>query len=200
MSEIATIFLATRNAGKIAELRDLLDDVGVRVLTVSDLNVSVPDIDEDADTLEGNARKKSEEIFRVVGIPTLADDTGLEVDELGGLPGVRSARYAGDECDPTRNRQKLLKALKSTQDRSARFRTVVAFTDKNDTRFFEGVCEGKIGLEERGELGFGYDSIFIPAGHERTFAEMTPTEKNRISHRARALMKLRRYMERGVLE
>ncbi|MBT8401789.1 MAG: RdgB/HAM1 family non-canonical purine NTP pyrophosphatase [Rhodothermia bacterium] len=199
--EIQDIFLATRNQGKIAEMRQLLEGVGIRVLTGADLNVPLPEIDEDADSLEGNARKKSEEVFGYVGIPTLADDTGLEVAALGGLPGVKSARYAGDDCDPNRNRRKLLGALKGMEDRSASFRTVVAFTtDQDQTRLFEGVCDGAIGLEERGDGGFGYDSIFIPKGEERTFAEMSPAEKNRISHRARALMKLRRFLEREVYQ
>ncbi len=196
--EISDIFLATRNQGKIAEIRKLLEGAGIRVLTAADLDESLPEIDEDADSLEGNARKKSEVIYQYVGIPTLADDTGLEVVALGGLPGVKSARYAGDECDPKRNRRKLLGALKDIEDRSAHFRTVVAITDNRDTRLFEGVCEGTIGLEERGDGGFGYDSIFIPAGQERTFAEMSTTEKNEISHRAQALMKLRRFLVREV--
>lgn len=198
--EISDIFLATRNEGKIAELRALLGGVGVRVLTVADLNQLLPEIEEDADSLEGNARKKSEVIFRQVGIPTLADDTGLEVAALGGLPGVKSARYAGVECNPDRNRRKLLEALEGIQDRSARFRTVVAFTDEDGSHFFEGVCDGTIGMEERGDGGFGYDSIFIPAGQQRTFAEMSPAEKNEISHRAKALVKVRQFLDREVYQ
>lgn len=195
---VSDIFLATRNEGKIAEMRALLEGLGIRVLTGTDLQESLPEIEEDAGSLEGNARKKSEGIYRHVGIPSLADDTGLEVAALGGLPGVKSARYAGDECDPKRNRRKLLEALRGSQDRSARFRTVVAFTDEADTHFFEGVCEGTIALEERGDGGFGYDSIFIPEGHDNTFAEMSPDEKNEISHRARALMKLRLFLGHEV--
>lgn len=197
---ISDIFLATRNEGKIAEMRALLAGLDIRVLTTTDWHESLPEIVEDADSLEGNARKKSEEIYRHVGIPSLADDTGLEVAALGGLPGVKSARYAGDECDPKRNRRKLLGALEDSRDRSARFRTVVAFTDQVDTYFFEGVCEGTIGIIERGDGGFGYDSIFIPSGQDRTFAEMSPAEKNKISHRAKALAKLRRFLGREVYQ
>ena len=143
---------------------------------------------EDADTLRGNAEKKARALWAHSGLPSLADDTGLEVDALGGAPGVRSARYAGEGADDEANRRKLLAELAGAPGRAARFRTVLAFADGDGVRFFDGVCEGTIATEEAGAGGFGYDALFRPAdGDGRTFAQMTADEKNRISHRGRAL-------------
>ena len=122
-----------------------------------------------------------------LGIPSLADDTGLEVDALGGAPGVHSARFAGPDANDARNRRKLLDALQGHENRNARFRTVVSYVDEDGVRYFEGVCEGRIEQQERGTGGFGYDPLFTPIGETRTFAELEPDEKNALSHRGRAL-------------
>ena len=198
------LVLATRNPGKLAELRARL--AGLPVELVSAAEVGAAEVEEDADTLRGNAEKKARALHAHTGLPALADDTGLEVDALGGAPGVRSARYAGPEADPAANRRTLLAALDSlprtrsggVADRRARFRTVLAFADGSGVRYFDGVCEGTITAREYGEGGFGYDALFRPDEQPvdtnpgqpegaRTFAEMTAEEKNRISHRGRAL-------------
>lgn len=180
------LVLATRNPGKVAELAAALDSLPVSLVSASD--VDAPEVEEDADTLRGNAEKKARALRAHTGLPSLADDTGLEVDALGGAPGVYSSRYAGPHADDEANRRKLLADLAGAPTRTARFRTVLAFTDDEGVRFFDGVCEGVIATEEAGTGGFGYDALFRPAeGDGRTFAEMTGEEKNRISHRGRAV-------------
>ena len=180
------LVLATRNPGKVAELDARLAPLGVDPVSAADLDA--PEVEEDADTLRGNAEKKARALWDHTGLPSLADDTGLEVDALGGAPGVWSARYAGPAADAEANRRKLLAELAGAPDRAARFRTVLAYVDRRGVRFFDGVCEGRIATEEAGAGGFGYDALFRPAdGDGRTFAEMATDEKNRISHRGRAL-------------
>jgi XTP/dITP diphosphohydrolase len=189
-----TIVLATRNPGKLAELRALLAGLPVELVSAAEIS-GAPDVEEDAPTLEGNARKKAEALHAHAALPALADDTGLEVDALGGAPGVRSARFAGPYADPASspgqadaaNRARLLRDLDGAPNRTARFRTVLAFADGADVRFFEGVCEGQITEAERGDGGFGYDALFQPEGELRTFAEMPAEAKNAVSHRGRAL-------------
>lgn len=181
-----TIVLATRNPGKVAELRALLADLPVELVSAAEI-ADAPDVEEDAPTLEGNARKKAEVLHAHTGLSALADDTGLEVDALGGAPGVRSARFAGPEADDAANRARLLRDLEGASDRSARFRTVLAFADGDDIHSFEGICGGQITESERGEGGFGYDALFQPEGETRTFAEMPAEAKNAVSHRGRAL-------------
>jgi XTP/dITP diphosphohydrolase len=182
-----TLLLATRNPGKVRELRALLADLPVTLRTPADLDAP-PEVEEDRPTLEGNARKKACTLHAHTGLPTLADDTGLEVAVLDGRPGVHSARYAGPDADDAANRAKLLRELEGAADRSAQFRTVVAWVDEDGTeRTFEGVCRGRIITEERGTGGFGYDALFVPERKTQTFAELPAAEKNRISHRARAL-------------
>lgn len=181
------LVLATRNSGKVAELAARLDGLGIELVSAADVE-GAPEVEEDADTLRGNAEKKARALYAHTGQPSLADDTGLEVDALDGAPGVRSARFAGDEADPEANRRKLLADLAGAPSRTARFRTVLAYADDAGVQFFDGVCDGLIATEESGTGGFGYDSIFRPAdGDGRTFAEMGTEEKNRISHRGRAL-------------
>ena len=180
------LVLATRNPGKVAELAAHLDGLGVTLVTAA--HMDAPEVEEDADTLEGNAEKKARALWDHAALPALADDTGLEVDALDGAPGVYSARFAGPGADADANRRKLLADLAGAETRAARFRTVLAYADADGVRTFEGVCEGLIATEESGTAGFGYDSVFRPAeGDGRTFAEMTADEKNRISHRGRAL-------------
>ncbi len=193
------LVLATRNPGKLAEIRALLKGLPVRLHALQDIE-GAPEVEEDAPTLDGNARKKAEMIQHHTGRPALADDTGLEVDALGGAPGVRTARFAGEGADDAANRRHLLEKLEGETDRHAQFRTVVAFADGHQTWTVEGVCRGRIIHEERGEGGFGYDAVFVPDGKERTFAELRPSEKNAISHRSRALQefasRLRERLER----
>ena len=180
------LVLATRNPGKVAELAARLDGLGVALVTAASLDA--PEVNEDADTLVGNATKKALALWDHAGLPALADDTGLEVDALGGAPGVRSARFAGPDAAADANRRALLAALATASGRAARFRTVLAYADAGGVRTFDGVCEGAITTEEAGDAGFGYDSVFRPDdGDGRTFAQMTSGEKDRISHRGRAL-------------
>ena len=181
------LVLATRNPGKVAELQARLGPLRVDLVSAADLGA--PEVVEDADTLRGNADKKARALARHTGLPALADDTGLEVDALGGAPGVYSARFAGPDADDVANRHKLIADLDGVADRAARFRTVLVFVDRDGQALaFDGVCEGVITEGEVGDGGFGYDALFRPAdGDGRTFAQMSTAEKNRISHRGRAL-------------
>lgn len=194
MPSLTRLVLATQNPGKVDELRALLSDLPVTLMPASALD-HPPDVVEDAETLEGNARKKADALHRHTGAPALADDTGLEVDALDGRPGVHTARFAGPDATPEDNKQHLLEALDGVQNRRARFRTVVALVGWNEApHTFEGICEGTITTVPRGDGGFGYDPLFVPRGHDRTFAEMTPDEKNDISHRRKALDAVRQFL------
>jgi XTP/dITP diphosphohydrolase len=179
------IVCASANPHKVEELARLLPTWVDLVPRPSDIG----DIDEDAPTLEGNAIIKAVEIANHASEWAIADDTGLEVDALNGAPGVRSARFAGEQATDAENRALLLTKLEGTTNRSARFRTVVALvSSKGDIHFVGGECAGTIAESERGDSGFGYDSLFIPAdGDGRTFAEMSGAEKDAVSHRGRAL-------------
>ena len=182
------IVCASANPHKVEELARLLPSWVELVARPSD----VGDIDEDAPTLEGNAIIKAVEIANHASEWAIADDTGLEVDALNGAPGVRSARFAGEQATDSENRALLLVKLDGVVNRSARFRTVVALvSSKGDIHFVGGECAGTIADSERGDSGFGYDSLFIPTdGDGRTFAEMTGPEKDAVSHRGRALAQL----------
>ena len=179
------IVCASANPHKVEELARLLPSWVDLVARPSDIG----DIDEDAPTLEGNAIIKAVEIANHASEWAIADDTGLEVEALNGVPGVRSARFAGEHATDAENRALLLAKLEGATNRSARFRTVVALvSSKGDIHFVGGECAGTIAESERGDGGFGYDSLFIPAdGDGRTFAEMTGSEKDAVSHRGRAL-------------
>lgn len=187
------IVLATRNRGKVAEIRALLSDLPVDLLAATDMD-GIPEVDEDALTLEGNAAKKAQLLHACTGLPALADDTGLEVDALGGRPGVYAARYAGEGCTPADNRRLLLHELRAEVNRAAQFRCVLAFVEKGEERFFEGACRGRIPTTEHGTGGFGYDAVFVPEGYAQTFAELSARQKNAISHRAQALERFRTYL------
>lgn len=189
------LIFATSNLGKADELRHYLRHQTLRIRTLHDLD-DPPSVVEDRDDLRGNARKKAETIYRHTNKPTVADDTGLEVEALDGAPGVHSARFAGPSATDADNRSKLLRAMKHESNRRARFRTVLAYIDGEETQYFEGLCEGVIIPHERGSRGFGYDSLFVPNGHERTFAQLTKEEKNAISHRGRALKKFAETVKR----
>ena len=182
------IVCASANPHKVEELARLLPSWVELVARPSDIG----DIDEDAPTLEGNAIIKAVEIANHASEWAIADDTGLEVDALNGAPGVRSARFAGEDATDAENRALLLAKLNGAMNRSARFRTVVALvSSKGDIHFVGGECVGTIAESERGDSGFGYDSLFIPAdGDGRTFAEMTGPEKDAVSHRGRALAQI----------
>ncbi len=181
---------ASANPDKVVEIAALLDGVA-RLLPRPP---EVPDVVEDADSLEGNARLKASAICAASGSAAVADDTGLEVDALGGAPGVYAARYAGEGVTYADNREKLLTELAGVAeaDRTARFRTVAIVVRPDGSEIVvEGVCEGRIAFADRGDRGFGYDALFIPTdGDGRTFAEMSDAEKNEISHRGRAFVAL----------
>ncbi len=183
------LVFATHNRHKLDEIRQMLP-YGIRLLSLDDIGCR-EEIPETALTLEGNARLKAEYVRDRYGYDCFADDTGLEVQVLGGAPGVYSARYAGPQADSQANTAKLLDALKASDNRKARFRTVIALTEGNTCRFFEGLAEGEILTEPKGDGGFGYDPVFQPEGHSRSFAELNRDEKNKISHRANAFLKLR---------
>ena len=180
------IVLASRNPNKIQELRELLSLPDLRVLSTADFP-ELEEVDEDALTLEGNALKKAHYVAMVTGLPSLADDTGLEVSALDGAPGVYSARYAGEQASYDDNVEKLLSEMEDIEQRKAQFRTVVAFVDADKQWIFEGVCRGHISRYRKGVKGFGYDPIFVPDGFEQSFAEMGSKQKNSISHRGLAM-------------
>jgi XTP/dITP diphosphohydrolase len=180
------IVLASRNPNKIHELRELLSLPDLRVLSTADFP-ELEEVDEDALTLEGNALKKAHYVSMVTGLPSLADDTGLEVSALNGAPGVYSARYAGEQASYDDNVEKLLSEMENIEQRKAQFRTVVAFVDADKQWMFEGVCRGHISRYRKGVKGFGYDPIFVPDGFEQSFAEMGSKQKNSISHRGLAM-------------
>lgn len=191
------LLVATRNAGKLRELAVLFAELEGAVLVGLDEVGDVPDVVEDAETFEGNAIKKAQELARATGLPTLADDSGLEVDALGGAPGVYSARYAGGHGDDAANNAKLLRELEAVPDdrRTARFRCALAFADPEGplgerVHVEHGVVEGSVLRAPRGTNGFGYDPLFLLRGDTRTTAELSPEEKNAISHRAEAARKM----------
>jgi len=185
------IVIATRNPKKAAEMRSLLARPGLILETAAEYP-NGPEVVEDGATFEANAIHKAVAWARATGHWALADDSGLEVDVLCGEPGVRSARYAGDDADDAANIRKLLLELEGETDRQARFRCVLALASPDgQVRTVEGTCEGRIATEPRGSGGFGYDPVFVPYGYDRTFAELPPEEKNKISHRARALQAAR---------
>ena len=193
-----TIFLASGNLHKIEELYQLLEPLQIGIRSTRDLE-DVEEVEEDHPDLAGNALKKARYWHGVTGLPSLADDTGLEVDALNGAPGVWSARYAGEGASYTDNVEKLLRELDGKTDRKARFRTVIAYVTKEGEFLFEGVCEGVITKEPKGEKGFGYDPVFRPDGYKETFAELSAEEKNRISHRGRALEKFVEWINNSTI-
>ena len=187
------IIFATNNAHKLSEVQALLGDK-FHLVTLRDCGIT-EDIPETADTLEGNASQKSHYLHDRVGKNCFADDTGLEVEALGGEPGVRSARYATDGHDFEANNRLLLKNLEGVANRKARFRTVISLILDGEEHLFEGVVEGRITESAAGCGGFGYDPLFIPDGYDCTFAEMSAEEKNAISHRGRAVQKLVEFLK-----
>lgn len=187
-----TIYLATQNKHKIEEIKDLLGDL-FDIHTVFELGLSV-EIPETGHTLQENARQKAEYIAEHFQVTCLSDDSGLEVNALGGRPGVYSARYAGEPKDDAANVDKLLFELSDSADRSARFVTVLTLHHQGQYVSFEGEVLGDILREPRGTQGFGYDPVFQPLGNDRTFAEMSMAEKNVLAHRARAMQKFKSFL------
>lgn len=186
MASFPSLVLATRNPGKVAEFRTLLQALPLTLHTL-EAWPDAPDVEEDADTLKGNALKKARAIHTHTGEAALADDTGLEVDALDGRPGVYTARFAGPDATAADNIAHLLDELRDADTRTARFRTVIALVTPQRTHCVEGVCPGTIAPAPQGTGGFGYDPVFIPDGHASTFAEMEADAKNAVSHRRRAL-------------
>ena len=181
------LLVATGNQGKLKEIRKLLENSAIEIIGLDQLS-NPPEVIEDGATFSANACKKALEMARFSGYVTLADDSGLVVDALGGAPGVYSARYAGEPSDDSANNRKLLAELEGVSDRTARFRCAIALVEPGKApQTVDGRCEGKIGDAPSGENGFGYDPLFIPEGFTKTFAELSDSEKNSISHRGAAL-------------
>ncbi len=197
MPELLTIVLATSNHGKIQELRALLADLPIQFLSAAEVLGEQPSIVEDGATFEANALLKARAIAKATRTLALADDSGLEVDALGGRPGVRSARFAHERATDAENNAALLRELENVEEdaRGARFRCVLALLDpwqESDVHVAEGSCEGSIARAPRGNGGFGYDPLFVVAGHDgKAMAELSEADKNRVSHRARAVQALR---------
>lgn len=187
------LVFATNNPHKLDEIRSILGSK-IEILSLKDINCNA-DIPETASTLEGNALIKARYVYDNYKLDCFADDTGLEVEALNGLPGVHTARYAyPDRHDPEANMLKLLDALKEKNNRNARFRTVIALIEKGEEYLFEGTVDGVISHTKSGNQGFGYDPIFVPQGQQQTFAELGEEIKNSMSHRARAAQKLAQYL------
>ena len=187
------LVFATNNKHKLEEVRAILGNK-VEVLSLNDINCH-DDIPETANTLQGNALIKARHIYEKYGFDCFADDTGLEVEALGGEPGVYSARYAGEECNSEANMRKLLHNLTGKSNRNAQFRTVIALIIKGEEKLFNGIVKGCITEEKMGNSGFGYDPIFIPEGFSESFAQMSGEMKNSISHRYRATEQLGNYLK-----
>lgn len=188
------LILSTGNINKVMEIKDILKDLPIEVLSKDEAGIKNFDVDEDGETLEENAIKKAKELKKKINGIVMADDTGLFVDYLNGEPGINSARYSGPEANSEKNIEKLLKELEGVpmEKRGATFRTIIALVTEDDrTITVEGQCKGYIGFERKGESGFGYDPLFIVEGYGKTFAELGEDIKNKISHRAKALEKLR---------
>jgi XTP/dITP diphosphohydrolase len=190
--------LASRNRKKIEELKRILGDLGITLLSMQDFK-EIEDIVEDGTTFEENALKKARFVARQTGLPSIADDSGLEVDALGGKPGVRSARYAGERATDEENVKKLLSEMKGLPSsmRKARFVCFIALVFPDGKEYtFSGYVNGYITEKPSGNKGFGYDPVFQPEGFEKTFAEMSSDEKDRLSHRREALEKLKRFLNK----
>jgi len=195
------IVFATRNKKKVEEIKRVIGDMPIAILTIDDFP-GCPEVEEEGDTFQENAVKKALAIAQYTGKPSLADDSGLEVYALNNAPGILSSRYSGENADDSKNIEKLLHEMRLIIDekRNARFVCclALAFPDGR-LEIFTGQAEGKIGREQKGSYGFGYDPIFYPKGHDRTFAEMTANEKDSVSHRGKALREFQKYLKsRGI--
>lgn len=190
-----SLCLATNNAHKVEELQSLLGDA-FEIKTLKDIGC-LEDIEESGSTFQENSMIKAGYVFRKYGINVLADDSGLEVNALDGRPGVYSARYAGEPSDATANNRKLIKELEGVADRTARFRAVITLILNGETHTFDGEVSGKIKESFDGEVGFGYNPVFIPDGFESTFHEMSFEQRSRLNHRGRAMEKMLRFLAKN---
>ncbi len=188
MNKEFELVFATSNKGKYNEVKKMMPR-NINLLSLNDLNF-IGDIQETGKTLKQNAKIKSDFIFNNFGINCFADDTGLEIDSLNGMPGVYSARFAGKTCNSNENIEKVWKLLTGYKNTDAKFKSILSLNINGKTFFFEGKIDGKIIFNKRGNNGFGYDSIFVPNGYNKTFAELNLVEKNEISHRSEALKRL----------
>ena len=193
------LVLATKNNGKILEFKELFRDSGVEIKTLDDFG-PIPPVIEDGATFEDNAVKKAQFTARVLGFPAIADDSGLTVAALQGAPGVFSSRYAGEDGDDEANNHKLLADMEGVADRGAAFVCVLAIAvPRGPALIYEGTCEGVIGETPKGDQGFGYDPLFYYPPLGKTFAQMTGEEKNRVSHRGKAMAELRGELKKVTL-
>ncbi len=188
-----TIIFATNNQNKVAEVRSILDQK-FQILSLKEAGIKI-DIPEPYNSLEENAREKARVIHNLTQMDCFAEDTGLEVESLNGEPGVKSARYAGENRSFENNIDKLLSKLAGEKNRHAQFRTIICLICNGKEKIFEGICKGIIIAERKGISGFGYDPVFIPEGSTKTFAEMSMLEKNIFSHRKKAMEKLTAYLK-----
>ncbi len=186
------LIFATNNQNKIAEIKAALTQ-GLEIVTLIEAGINI-EIDEPFDTLEENAREKATVIFGITKQDCFSEDTGLEVIALNGKPGVKSARYAGDEADNKKNIALLLKNMEGIDERNAQFKTVICLLLNNKEYLFTGICTGKINSKETGSMGFGYDAVFMPDGADKSFADMSMDEKSKYSHRKKALQKLIKFL------
>jgi XTP/dITP diphosphohydrolase len=193
MKKLPELVFATNNAHKLREVKAILDGLAI-VKSLAEHNIQT-EIPEDGDTLEANARQKAWFIYNHYGLNCFADDTGLEVDALGGRPGIYSARYAGEGCNFADNIRKLLGEMQGITNRRARFRTVVALIIAGKEYLFEGRVEGRLLESEAGAGGFGYDPLFVPDGYDLTFAQMDESVKNAVSHRGEAMRKMAEFLK-----
>ncbi len=182
------LIFASNNQHKIEEVRHVIGNL-FHIITLKEAGIDI-DIPEPHDTLEANATEKSQTIYRLTGKDCFSEDTGLETEALNGEPGVKSARYAGDDRDFQKNIDKLIKKLEGKDNRRARFRAVISLILSGQEYHFEGICQGRISTEQKGREGFGYDPVFIPEGADKSFAEMSMAEKNLYNHRQKAMTKL----------
>ena len=191
------VVVASGNKGKIREIRNALKGFGLRIYALSDFQ-DVPEVEEDGNSFTENALKKARFYSKLFGKLTIADDSGLEVDSLKGMPGIYSARYAGERASGRENNQKLLREIQGVpiSQRGARFKCIIAMTSPDGREAIaEGSCKGRIGFKEKGRKGFGYDPLFILPKYGKTMAELTLEEKNRVSHRGKALRKLKKIIK-----
>ena len=190
------LFIATSNLHKVKEMKEILSALDVEIVSKEDMG-EIPEVVEDRDSFTGNALKKAKVMQQKFDLPTIADDSGLVVDVLDGKPGVYSARFAGKDATDKDNNEKLLSLLNDIEDKSraAYFVCAMAFIDSEGAEtIVKGKCEGKIGFEAKGDNGFGYDPLFIPEGYQQTFAQLGEEIKNKISHRAKALAKMKKVL------
>lgn len=191
------LIFATNNQHKIDELQTAIGDK-IEIISMKKAGIYI-DIPEPHNTLEENATEKSTTIFKLTGLSCFSEDTGLEITSLGGAPGVKSARYAGEERSFDKNIDKILEELAEKKIREARFRTVISLIWENEEFQFEGICKGHIITVKKGSLGFGYDPVFVPQGSTKTFAEMTIEEKNQYSHRKKAADRLVLFLQERMI-